>query len=119
MALEAQFAPLRALATPPAQTAASPVSERGRVSRTHSTENLMTTVRWFTYALSFNCACISKHQWILGYVRSLRSIGIVRPIRRARARPPARAQRGDRARDSIALPSLKRELFRCFTAYIA
>ena len=45
MALEAQFAPLRALATPPAQTAASPVSERGRVSRTHSTENLMTTVR--------------------------------------------------------------------------
>eukprot|EP00964_Phaeocystis_antarctica_P013434 scaffold7355_cov101-Phaeocystis_antarctica.AAC.1 len=76
MALEAQFAPLRALATPPAQTAASPVSERGRVSRTHSTENLMTTVRWFTYALSFNletsmdsglCAISPKHRYRTSY----------------------------------------------------
>ena len=38
----------------------------------------------------------------------------------ARVRAPLRArERGDRARDSTALPSLKRELFRCFTAYIA
>eukprot|EP00964_Phaeocystis_antarctica_P081959 scaffold51325_cov68-Phaeocystis_antarctica.AAC.2 len=94
MALEAQFAPLRALATPPAQTAASPVSERGRVSRTHSTENLMTTVRWFTYALSFNletsmdsglCAISPKHRYRTSYVR------------RARARPPC-ARESERGR---------------------
>ena len=56
--------------------------------------------RWFTYALSFSCACTSKHQWILGCVRSLQSIGVVRPMRRARAPPPvrARSREGDRAR---------------------
>jgi len=40
-------------------------------------------------------------------------------LRRGRVRAPLRAREGDRARDSTALPSLKRELFRCFTAYIA
>ena len=71
--------------------------------------------RWFTYALSFSCACTSKHQWILGCVRSLQSIGVVRPMRRARARPPvcARSREGDRARYHSVTP-LKAGAFQMF-----
>ena len=73
--------------------------------------------RWFTYALSFSCACTSKHQWILGCVRSLQSIGVVRPMRRARARPCVRARaiarEGDRARYHSVTP-LKAGAFQMF-----